>query len=490
MKRFLGLLLYALLLPSIAFAAPTYFNSVTSPADNGTSTATTITLTPPASMTTGDLVIVSLSQRGTATFSVNNTGGQSWSSEARDTGTNIAYQIFWAVYDGTWDADPSFDFSAGTNTNAQMHVFRPSDTGKTWAIDQSQTAAGFSAPSTPFTVTVTGVTTSNASTVTLASWYTADDNTWGSISGTGWSVTGGAQYRNTSGSDMSSTYAHKIQSSAAATGNVSKNQATLGGDAGRSSIIAWYEYDPPTPTPTPVPPTATPTPSAQLSYLPMLGVGKAHVVGGVSYLTPTYVQNDTNSNSTGTVTCNLPSTTTSGNFIAVGILLEDGSSTVSSVTDNKSNSYQASTSISSTWKTNRRIQIYHAYNITGGASHTVTVTASGTVRTYCHAVEYSNVQTSANPLDVVSSGSPGDDPTTGSNTTTQNNDLIFVFVAAEGGYPTEEGGFTGRSDYVFNEYTSTKDKVLTTAGSTSATWTTSGSNTGITQFAAFKAKPS
>ena len=159
--------------------AITYYGTTSSPADNGTSTATTITLTPPASMTAGDLVYVQCRQRGSATFSVGVDGGQTWNSLTRATGTNIAHQAFWCRFDGTWDANPRFDFSAGTNTNAFMVVFRPTSTSMQWSVDTAESNNPFTAPSTPFTVSITGYTPNNNSNVSIASWRTADDNTWG-----------------------------------------------------------------------------------------------------------------------------------------------------------------------------------------------------------------------------------------------------------------------------------------------------------------------
>jgi hypothetical protein len=43
------------------------------------------------------------------------------------------------------------------------------------------------------------------------------------------------------GTDSSVSVAYKIQAAAGATGNVSKNQSTLGGDAGATSIFSFYE---------------------------------------------------------------------------------------------------------------------------------------------------------------------------------------------------------------------------------------------------------
>lgn len=221
----------------------TQFGAVAVPVDGAAATnaTTQITITPPGSMVVGDLVLVYMHQRGTATFSVGVNGGQTWNALTRRTNTNIAVQAFWCRYNGTWGANPRFDFSAGTCTSAIMLVFRPSASGYSWAIDQAEASATFAAPTTPFTVTRTGVTNAQSSTVSVAGFFTADDNTWTTLSGAGWSQTGiTAQYRNTAGTDQSAAFAYRIAGSGAS-GNVSLNQATLGGDLGLTTIVSFYE---------------------------------------------------------------------------------------------------------------------------------------------------------------------------------------------------------------------------------------------------------
>lgn len=220
---------------------PTFFGQTSVPLDGAATTnaTTTITLTPPASMLAGDLVVVYLQQRGTATFTVGVTGGQTWTSVGRNIGTtNVAFDSFWATFNGTWAANPRFDFSAGTCTSAVMIVFRPNDSANVWATEQIATTNAAAAA----TITVTGVTPANAPNVTVASWMTADDNTWGTLTGTNWTKTGlSAQYRNTSGTDQSSTYAYQLQNTAAATNNVAQTQLTLGNDATAWRRITFYE---------------------------------------------------------------------------------------------------------------------------------------------------------------------------------------------------------------------------------------------------------
>ena len=228
--------------------AITFFGHAPMPADGSAAVQAgpgPITITPPASMTVGDLCIVIGQYRGAESFSVANAGGQSWNTLAERNATNQDTIVWWCRFNGTWSANPQFQIASGTVAlTFVMIVFRPTDTGKLWAIDVAQDEQDFVSGSTPFTKTMTGRSVS-ANTITLASWFTADDNTWGTLSGTGWSKTGlSAQYRNTTGTDQSQTHAYHIDASAGSVPNVSQNQATLGGDAGTGGMITWQEQTP------------------------------------------------------------------------------------------------------------------------------------------------------------------------------------------------------------------------------------------------------
>jgi hypothetical protein len=241
-------------------AAPTFFGVSTQPADAGSliEPQTALALTPPGSMLTGDLVVVQMyNENGSAGdgMQINATGGQTWTSDTTNGSYSFSavvagHRIYWCRFDGTWTTDPTFDFPAKAGNRGvgmQMLVFRPDSTSKVWSVDVSPAWATFVAPSSPFTVTITGISPSQSDTVSLASWTSDDNNTWGNLTGTGWSKTGlAAQYRNTGGSDLASTYAYKLQGSPAATGNVSQDQLTLGGDAGATFIMALYATTAPT----------------------------------------------------------------------------------------------------------------------------------------------------------------------------------------------------------------------------------------------------
>lgn len=224
-------------------AVITYFASASTPADNGSNTVDLITVTPPASMVAGDLVLVEVVKQGAGyTFSVNTTGGQSWTQYAS---VNNApnHALFWARFDGTWTADPKFDATLGdTAISAIMHVFRPTVSACTWALDVTFASSSYTAAAD---ITITGITRVAASAIALAAWNSDPGGgqviTWGTLVGTGWSKTGlAAQYRNTGGSDISASFAYNIGTGA--TNDVTQTQSFS--SAGTRSIVSFAETCP------------------------------------------------------------------------------------------------------------------------------------------------------------------------------------------------------------------------------------------------------
>lgn len=230
--------------------AITYFNSTAVPADNGTNATTTITITPPGSMQTGDLVIlIAFRRNATATIAITTTGGQTWNEhQVHQSSTAVLTAgLFWCRYNGTWSADPVVTFNAGINTSVAMHVFRPTSSTKEWAVEYDF-APGWVSYSGNVTQTIGQSATTHNDVVALGILGSDDDNTWGSQTAT-WLIAGSAQYRNTAGSDSSHVTMYKIFTTTQTATTPSITQLTLGADPGEKIGIGFYEADPPDFTP-------------------------------------------------------------------------------------------------------------------------------------------------------------------------------------------------------------------------------------------------
>ena len=227
--------------------AITFFGVGTVPADNSTNTTSPSTITPPSSMVAGDLcVIVAVARATSGTLSVSTTGGQTWTTITQYSGTTIRQIVAWCRFNGTWAANPQVTFGSTTNNEAQMLVFRPTAGTNTWSADVAIANTAVSAPTTPFTVSRTGITTA-ASSVALAVFHCIASNTWGTLTGANWSKTSlAAQYRCTSGSGQSSSFAYALMPSGGATGTVTQNESAS--TAGSTHILSWKEVTPTAPT--------------------------------------------------------------------------------------------------------------------------------------------------------------------------------------------------------------------------------------------------
>jgi hypothetical protein len=216
----------------------TYFGSASNPADNGTLATTTITVTPPASMLAGDLVVVHAKAIGAATLSVTTTGGQTWFAEGVTSMDGGTATLFWCVFNGTWGANPVVSFGVTTCNSAIMHVFRPPSTSYTWERAQGGLVeATYTSTTTP---TRAGLTTAAPDTVVLAGWRTSGvtAQTFGSLTGAGWVVTGTAQYRNLASTDMTLSYAHNLPVAAGSVvPTAQKTQSAA--SAGSTFLMSW-----------------------------------------------------------------------------------------------------------------------------------------------------------------------------------------------------------------------------------------------------------
>ena len=219
-----------------------FFNVSSNPGDNGSLTTNTVTVTPPANMQAGDLVVIYAHYRNTGVTLTVSAAGQTWTSEsAYNSGGNQSTRVFWCTFNGTWSGNPVVSGGgSGIPLSAIMYVFRPTNSNSTWGVHVAQTTNS----STNTSVQITGLTTTVPKTVTMAFWASAAANTWGSLTGAGWSKTGLAdQYRNTGGSDQSHTAAYNIRATAGNVANVTQTQTTNINT--RRTIISWNEIVPP-----------------------------------------------------------------------------------------------------------------------------------------------------------------------------------------------------------------------------------------------------
>jgi cellulase (glycosyl hydrolase family 5) len=200
-----------------------------------------------------------------------------------------------------------------------------------------------------------------------------------------------------------------------------------------------------------------------------------------------YVQSNASAPaSASTMTVTYSSAQVAGDLNVVAIGWVDASSSVSSVTDSKGNTYVKAlgpTVVSGTASQS----IYYALNIaaaTAGAN-TVTITFNATVPDPdVRILEYSGIAT-ANALDVAVGGSSatGTALNSGSVTTTNANDLIIGSNVVAYGITATGSGYTQR---ILSAGNTEEDKTVTSTGSYSATATQSPTGWWIMQLTAFK----
>lgn len=229
--------------------APTYFGSASNPSDNGSQgDNATLAITPPASMVSGDLVLIFAHVQvvGFSTDpSISATGGQTWNSLSATSGgagDDVSSRVFWCQFNGTWSANPSILIASETGTQPStvvMHVFRPSSGAGTWNIETGSNAVAGSSGNPMGTGSA--ITIANDNNVAVAWWVIANASTFSNLNdldGKGWAVTGIDQYRNTAGSDMSASYAHVLQATSGNSGTVNKDASSVA--AYRAGKKAWY----------------------------------------------------------------------------------------------------------------------------------------------------------------------------------------------------------------------------------------------------------
>jgi hypothetical protein len=201
---------------------------------------------------------------------------------------------------------------------------------------------------------------------------------------------------------------------------------------------------------------------------------------------PVHVQ--TNSKIVGgassSINLNFAAASTSGHLIVVHLTWDKQNRNVNTISDTKGNTYHRIGATTS-WGSTYRSDLWYAYNITAGASPlSITVTLTGAVNNLfeIYISEYSNVLTTADPLDknIIVTGTNGT-ISAGPVTTTSTNQLIYGVAIGESVPLNGGSGFTVRSTAQQNIV---EDKAGASVGSYSSTFT--GGGNWIAAVATFK----
>ena len=201
---------------------------------------------------------------------------------------------------------------------------------------------------------------------------------------------------------------------------------------------------------------------------------------------PTFVQqNATKGGAVNTVTNLLPAVSTTGDLIVVTLGFDSAAATVSSLTDTAGNVYTLAVG-PTVWGTNYHAATYYASNIVAGAvplTITAKLTANATSFFELYALEYQGVSTGS-PLDQVSAATgTGTAMNSGSQTTTQANELIYGYGAGASVTVTVGATYTARSIFDANF---AADKTVAVAGSYNVTGTNGAADQWVTQMVTFK----
>jgi hypothetical protein len=175
---------------------------------------------------------------------------------------------------------------------------------------------------------------------------------------------------------------------------------------------------------------------------------------------------------------------TAGDLNVVEVGWNDTTSSVSTVTDSKGNSYLLA--VGPTRGTGLSQSIYYAKNIVGGAN-TVTVTFNKAAAVVdVRALEYGGLDT-VSPLDVTAGAAgTGTNGNSGAATTHSANELIVGAGMTAGAFTKAGVGFTSRI-ITSPDADIAEDQITTATGSYSATAPTSTSTLWVMQMAAFQA---
>lgn len=223
----------------------------------------------------------------------------------------------------------------------------------------------------------------------------------------------------------------------------------------------------------------------------LLLLGVSFVGSSLALATPAFVQ--------GAQSTTYASAQTAGNLNVVAVFTIPKTATVTGVSDSRGNTYVAVAGISTgTAAFSYRLDVFYAKNIVSaaGSENTVSVIGSGATISSVITAEYSGLDTSS-PFDVkramvTNTGEDGEWTTGGLSTTNANDLLVGVFSTNIFGSPVgmPGSGYTSRVGLSTNRFL--EDRVVTAAGTYSATAYSSTVRSGhaaIAAIIAFKAAP-
>lgn len=196
---------------------------------------TTVTPTIPTGTQVGDLMLLVCYQRKLTATGMSCSAG--W-TEDLDIGNDASYYST-TIYSRIFvagDGNPTVT-SSGSGVLIAV-IISLYNTAASSYYDVAIGNDTFAAPTTPFTVTITGFNTGTDGAMAFFIWESSDDNTWDYLEA------GGATQRvsyNDAGASCSFCIATKAMATAGGTGNQSATQTNKAGDSGRR---IWFAIEP------------------------------------------------------------------------------------------------------------------------------------------------------------------------------------------------------------------------------------------------------
>jgi hypothetical protein len=208
-----------------------------------------VTVTLPAHAT-GDLLLLFAYQRASAT-ALTVTTATGWTSIASvANASNGSMRAWYKKAASSSETNPVI--TGLTTANLSMIGYAATLTGADAdnPIDTAGTSGTFAAPTTPFDVTQTAISTTNNNAAAFFMWGSLDNNgwdcqtaTWTELAGAVGSISGDTAL----GTDAGTGLVYKVIATAGTTGSVVSRQTLVGGDAGAYLRFAIKEAAAPTP---------------------------------------------------------------------------------------------------------------------------------------------------------------------------------------------------------------------------------------------------